>query len=439
MINLDGVTLFSVDCINPEKAVIALKESIAKIKFNKVVIFSDRQPINLTDEIEYINIRSINSLVEYSTFMIKDLVDYITTDFCLSIHSDGWIINPNNWSEDFLKYDYIGAPWPATSEFLPHGEKYRVGNGGVSIRSRKLMEVVRDNVPNISYHEDTLITHIMRELLEYNNITFAPLSIAKKFSYELECKDLGVSFDDVFAFHGKSHTTAHKEKMKFITSLYYRDIIPKLSNQKIQNWLQTEAGSQDPSTFFGSLKGNLNLQQIPHEYVNLLDFLRNRDIKSYLELGVGNGGSFFTNSLFIGDKCNKFHAVDNISYANTSILQTESKIISKVNLLKNLFEHKNIKFFNSTTDEFFIKNRDTYDCIFIDADHSYEGVRKDYENSIKILNKNGVIIFHDIGNNTTGVEQLWNEIKNKASTYFEYLWKPDYVDYYNCGIGIYIL
>jgi predicted O-methyltransferase YrrM len=301
------------------------------------------------------------------------------------------------------------------------------------------MQAVSVNAPNISYHEDTLIVHSMRDFLEANCIKFAPLTLAKKFSYEMECDDLNVSFDDVFAFHGKSHTADHVKQIKHITSLYYRDVLPKLSKEKIQEWLQREAGSQDPSNFFGDFKGNLTLQQIPQEYVNLLEFFRSRDISSYLELGVGNGGSFFTNSLFIGEKCNKFHAVDNIAYANTHIKQTEAKIMTKIKLLSNLFPEKNIEFFNSSTDDFFTVNKEKYDCIFIDADHSYEGVKKDYENSIKALNKNGVLVFHDIGNTDTGVAQLWKEVKHKASKYSEFLWKPDWADFYNCGIGIYFV
>ena len=48
-----------------------------------------------------------------------------------------------------------------------------------------------------------------------------------------------------------------------------------------------------------------------------------------------------------------------------------------------------------TSDEFFIKNNDTFDIIFIDGLHHYEQVKKDIENSLKFLNKSGVILLHD--------------------------------------------
>lgn len=53
------------------------------------------------------------------------------------------------------------------------------------------------------------------------------------------------------------------------------------------------------------------------------------------------------------------------------------------------------EFYTMSTDNFFKFFNDTMDIIFIDADHKYESVVKDFENSLKILNKNGIILLHD--------------------------------------------
>lgn len=53
------------------------------------------------------------------------------------------------------------------------------------------------------------------------------------------------------------------------------------------------------------------------------------------------------------------------------------------------------EFFLGTTDEFFEQNIDTFDVIFIDAEHKFESVEKDFNNSLKILNKYGIIFIHD--------------------------------------------
>jgi hypothetical protein len=49
-----------------------------------------------------------------------------------------------------------------------------------------------------------------------------------------------------------------------------------------------------------------------------------------------------------------------------------------------------------TSDEYFSINTDTFDLIFIDGLHEREQVSRDIENSLNILNENGVIICHDM-------------------------------------------
>jgi len=51
--------------------------------------------------------------------------------------------------------------------------------------------------------------------------------------------------------------------------------------------------------------------------------------------------------------------------------------------------------FLMTSDDFFKQNKENFDIIFIDGLHHKEQVKKDIENSIKFLNKNGTIILHD--------------------------------------------
>lgn len=54
------------------------------------------------------------------------------------------------------------------------------------------------------------------------------------------------------------------------------------------------------------------------------------------------------------------------------------------------------------------------DFLFIDGDHSYEGVKKDFEMYSQLVGPNGTIAFHDIlPQINSGVDRFWKEIKLK--------------------------
>jgi hypothetical protein len=58
------------------------------------------------------------------------------------VQYDGMAANKMHWSDDYYNYDYIGAPWPDRFTWIRPEEK--VGNGGFSLRSMKLIEALRD-------------------------------------------------------------------------------------------------------------------------------------------------------------------------------------------------------------------------------------------------------------------------------------------------------
>lgn len=74
--------------------------------------------------------------IKYAQFCINELTKYIKSDYCLIIQWDGFIINSELWTNDFLNYDYIGAPWG-----FPEDCRNRIGNGGFSLRSKKFLDI----------------------------------------------------------------------------------------------------------------------------------------------------------------------------------------------------------------------------------------------------------------------------------------------------------
>ena len=61
-----------------------------------------------------------------------------------------------------------------------------------------------------------------------------------------------------------------------------------------------------------------------------------------------------------------------------------------------------------------ILNGQTIDFLYIDADHTYNSVKTDFDMYSQLMSPNGIIGFHDIRNmkNDHQVMQFWDEIKN---------------------------
>ena len=55
----------------------------------------------------------------------------------LIIQHDGFILNHKAWDNEFLNYDYIGAP-----VYWMGNKLIEVGNGGFSLRSKKLLKII---------------------------------------------------------------------------------------------------------------------------------------------------------------------------------------------------------------------------------------------------------------------------------------------------------
>lgn len=160
--DLPTITLIGVDS-NKERLQQAIDVCAKWIRFGEVKLLNE----------------PINSKESYSKFCIQELHKHITTEHMLICQHDGYVNNWQAWDNDWLQYDYIGAPWH-------YNDGYAVGNGGFSLRSRRLMEIVAtDPKIEITHPEDHHICRTYRAYLEKNyGIKFAPLEVAEKFSFE---------------------------------------------------------------------------------------------------------------------------------------------------------------------------------------------------------------------------------------------------------------
>lgn len=195
MLDIPNTSLCCIDCYNYELSISAIRRCLQTCYFDKVLFLTDKE-YNLQN-IEAIKIPGINTKEQYSIFIIKELYKYINTDFVLLIQYDGFIINPDSWRNEFQDYDYVGAKWSW------YNDGFNVGNGGFSLRSKRLLQVLSEDtlpvsIESLKYGEDTYICRMYRRLLENRySIKFASETIADKFAYE-RSEPVG----NPFGFHG---------------------------------------------------------------------------------------------------------------------------------------------------------------------------------------------------------------------------------------------
>ena len=183
----------------------------------------------------------------------------------------------------------------------------------------------------------------------------------------------------------------------------------------------------------------IKTSQIPEEISQLLQILKERKPKTILEIGTANGGTLFLFSRIASDDATL------ISIDLPGGRFGGGYPIWKIPLYKS-FARKDQKIYlirgdshNQETLEKVknILNDKKIDFLFIDGDHTYEGVKRDFEVYSSHVKKGNIIGFHDIVDgpekHVGGVPKFWKEIKENNSEGREIVkdWNQG-----GCGIGV---
>ena len=151
-----------------------------------------------------------------------------------------------------------------------------------------------------------------------------------------------------------------------------------------------------------------HLMQSPWELADFVFALKKHEndtgykIRRFLEVGFSSGQN---NSIL-----NKFFNFDHI--VGLDLFNSNTNGSS----LQGNMQHKNLVLVtgDSTSKRVIdlVNKMGPYDLIFIDANHTYEFVKKDFENFHPFLEKGGVIGFHDIDcPDWIGINKFWKELE----------------------------
>ncbi|MFX1569937.1 MAG: class I SAM-dependent methyltransferase [Promethearchaeota archaeon] len=163
---------------------------------------------------------------------------------------------------------------------------------------------------------------------------------------------------------------------------------------------------------------NLTPYQIKSEIIRFLKLMDSFNPKIILEIGTAMGGTLFLFSRFVSSDAILI-SIDllkgKIGGKNTAFIKSFAQKKQKIILIRS-DSHKLSTFQRIKK---ILKNM-KIDILFIDGDHTYEGVKKDFEMYKPLVKPEGLICFHDIiqGSNDKvgGVPNFWNEIRENCKT-----------------------
>jgi hypothetical protein len=176
----------------------AVERTLRELPIDDCVVVSDEA---FVDGVRHVPIAPLPGLRGYNALMLDELAGHLECDAYLVIQWDGFVIDGARWRDEFRACDYAGAPW------LHRGGT--VGAGGFSLRSRKLVEAVRDlrrrqSSRDVETAEDVQICVTYRAALEAGGLRFAARPTAARFAFERMPGPPGVSCapPPTLGFHG---------------------------------------------------------------------------------------------------------------------------------------------------------------------------------------------------------------------------------------------
>lgn len=184
MADIAPITLCAIDTRTPGLALRALEISRRRLPCQRVLLLTDREHaagMKVLPGIEVGLIDPLGSTADYSNFMLTRLLEFVTTSHVLVVQWDGFVLDGRLWEPGFLAADYLGAPWRKG----PRG--HVVGNGGFSLRSRRLLRALADPEVRARHHhpEDICIGQTLRPWLEQRHgIVFGTAAQAQRFAFE---------------------------------------------------------------------------------------------------------------------------------------------------------------------------------------------------------------------------------------------------------------
>lgn len=222
-LQLPTVTLLGIDTARPMQTLAAMRRTLGSIIPREAILLTDTKKWPDVAGLAAPSIKVLHHtqtdhsvtfpgtgrrfFVDYEiAVMTQPLLHIGESSHVLYMESDGGVVQAGYWNNDWLNFDYIGAPWGAHNDVgwpACDGVTNAVGNSGFSLMSRKFCEKLaialeerKDDQTRFSC--DRWMCRTIRPWMEQQGVKYAPVPVASKFSCENQ------RWVDSFGFHGRN-------------------------------------------------------------------------------------------------------------------------------------------------------------------------------------------------------------------------------------------
>ena len=167
----------------------------------------------------------------------------------------------------------------------------------------------------------------------------------------------------------------------------------KFDIQKFEQYVAQNSTEEIKKNILSVIKGRICHHKV--RFLNLLVNFMEGDIKNYLEIGVHNVASmsYVLQSKYKVENCVGIDLFEDTFYKDNLSYSKNIENFKTLNVNNNNI--KLVKGNSASTDTINEVNNLKYDLIFIDGDHSYDGIKNDFNNYYLLLSDNGILVFDD--------------------------------------------
>ena len=209
---------------------------------------------------------------------------------------------------------------------------------------------------------------------------------------------------------------------------YKRKIFPKLKYPAALKGIKSIRNKRFNSVdelinyAFNLASGYIRPQQVKSEITKLAQLIKDEKPKVYMEIGTATGGTLFISSRVLPDdsiiiSLDLPDGIHGGGYPEWKMELYESFPLDsqELHLIRGNSHHK-----SSVEKVKSILNGKEIDFLFIDGDHTYEGVKTDFNLYKELVKEGGLIAFHDVVEHPPetlcNVYDFWKEIENNYET-----------------------